>query len=643
MLFDWFNAREAVNVGASLADHFLPESGQGRSRPDSSKNGHGNLARFRERVVREVRPLRLNLFKRARLLNSFKWRLLEHGVDRAVADELTQTLILQIFDSSTAAAAPEGGGRSREAKGRSSGRVPLLLKEVDLRFAKGEYVEAVESLGEVLEIDPKHYFANNKLGAALCQLGRYAEAEEQFRRAIASKPSFADPYYNLGLLLYWKRELAGSESALRRAVKLDPRNAEALVSLGVTLGARGRLEDAKSCFEKALRVQPRSASALSGLGWLAATEGRFGDAERLLRQALEADPTKPYPLAALADVRRMTPADGEWLEAVQRMIAGGVAPNDECSLRYALGKYFDDIGKFSEAFAHYKRANELQKLIAKPYSRSGRVAYVDDMLRLYTRESIAASTGAHESAKPVFVVGMMRSGTSLVEQIIASHPQAVGAGELGFWTEATNKHHDVLRRQLPDTSLAGRLAESYLETLARHSREALRVIDKAPVNSDYLGLIHVIFPNARIIYLQRDPIDTCLSCYFQQFAAAPSFTMDLSDLAHYYREHYRLIEHWRSVLPSHRFLEVPYAELVANQEAWSRRMIEFVGLEWDPCCLEFHKTRRAVMTASSWQVRQRIYSSSVGRWRNYERHIGPLLELRELKSPTKSGWRKLKS
>jgi hypothetical protein len=158
------------------------------------------------------------------------------------------------------------------------------------------------------------------------------------------------------------------------------------------------------------------------------------------------------------------------------------------------------------------------------------------------------------------------------------------------------------------------------------------VVDKSNFNADRLGLIHSVFPNARIISVRRDPMDTCLSCYFQRFANAPSFTVDLKDLAHYYREHHRLMQHWRSVLPDSVLLEVPYAELVAEQEAWSRRILEFIGLEWDARCLEYYTTERPVLTASQWQVRQRIYPNSVGRWRNYKKFIGPLLQLRELES-----------
>jgi hypothetical protein len=327
----------------------------------------------------------------------------------------------------------------------------------------------------------------------------------------------------------------------------------------------------------------------------------------------------------------MTPDDKSWLEGVERALAGGLPPLEEARLRFAMGKYFDDLGNFSRAFELYKRGNQLHKLIASPYDRTSRTQFVDDMIRVCTSQRLARPReGSCESTKPVLVTGMPRSGTSLVEQIIASHPDAVGAGELHFWIDAARRLAESMRTDLPDAALTKRLADSYLKTLDRKSANALRIVDKSTFNSDHLGLIHWVLPKARIIYLRRDPVDTCLSCYFQDFANAASWTMDLADLTHYYREHHRVVAHWRSVLPADVFLAVPYAELVSDPETWSRRIIEFIGLEWDPRCLEFQQTKRAVVTASNWQVRQKVYSRSVGRWRNYEKFIRPLLELRNL-------------
>jgi tetratricopeptide (TPR) repeat protein len=636
MLLDWFNAREAAAVGASLADHFLPQtaSGAGETRaPRRSGGARPDLQRFRQRVSREARPLKLNLFKRAKLLGSFKWKLLEHGVDRNTVDELTHMLLMQLSGLRNDTGQSTLGYEPPSLKRLATRRIPSLLAEVDAHLARGEMAESAGLLQEVISIDPRFAVAHERLGAICFHLGRYGEAEAEFRRAIELKRRFADAHYNLGTLLRWKGNFAGSEECLRRAVKLNPQNVEALVSLGMTLGMRDRLSEARSYVERALRLSSRSASALCALGWLASMGGRFEEAEKHYRAALESDPKRPEAWALLAATRRMTDADNDWIEGAERTLQSGVPPITEAQLRFAMGKYFDDLGNFPRAFAEFKRANELQKMVAAPYDRAARIKFVDDMIRVYTPERLLQpAPGASDSEKPVFVVGMMRSGTSLVEQIIASHPRAFGAGELEFWVETVLKHQEALRRDLPDATLSKSLAEAYLKVLARHSATAERVVDKAPVNSDHLGVIRSVFPKARFIYMRRDPVDTCLSCYFQGFANAAPFTMELGDLAHYYREHHRLMNHWRAALPAGSLLEVPYAELVADQEAWSRKIIEFLGLEWDPRCLNFHQTERPVVTASSWQVRQRVYSSSVGRSKNYQKFIGPLLELRKLEN-----------
>lgn len=621
MLLNWFNAREAVAVGATLADHFRPREISSTASGSGPKDWRKDVQRFRQRIAHEARPLKLNLFKRAKLLNSFKWRLLEHGFDRGTADELTQVLLMQLCTKGIEWTTP--AGEAPRHKGPSSKRLSMLLAEADKRFADGEYAEAVERLEEALALDSRNADVHAKRGLALCCVGRYAEAEEALRRATAIKPHCGAAHLTLGILLRDRGEFAASETALRRAVKRDPRSHHALASLGLTLGMLNRLSEARGCLEKARRLKPQDPEVLCFCGWLEAIEGRFDEAERLYRATLNADPLHPGAWALLAGLRRMTDADHDWLTGAERTLARGLPPLEESKLRYAVGKYFDDLGKYSRAFEQYKRANDLRRQAAVPYDHVNRTKFVDQTIALYTRQRLAQPVeDASESARAVFVTGMMRSGTSLVEQIIASHPHAAGAGELDFWSVAARKRPDELHVR--------NLGESYLKVLEQHSPHAERVVDKSTFNTDHLGLIHVALPQARFVYVQRDPVDNCLSCYFQDFANVASFTMDLADLAHYYREHHRLISHWRSTLPQGVLLVVPYQELVADPEGWSRRIVEFIGLEWDSRCLEFHKTQRSVLTASNWQVRQPIYSRSIGRWRNYEKFIRPLLGLRDL-------------
>ncbi len=225
---------------------------------------------------------------------------------------------------------------------------------------------------------------------------------------------------------------------------------------------------------------------------------------------------------------------------------------------------------------------------------------------------------------------MPRSGTSLIEQIIASHPLAFGAGELTFWPTAGITCEPYLSNVKLNEKLSVELAKGYLEKLHQITPDAERVVDKLPGNFFHLGLIHSVFPEARIIHAQRNPIDTCLSIYFQNFNSGHTYAKDLNDLAHFYREYFRMMRHWRKVLPSSVLFELPYEALVEDNEHWSRALIDFVGLEWDERCLRFQDTERKVGTSSNWQVRQKIYKTSKERWRNYEKYVGPLLPLLEL-------------
>jgi tetratricopeptide (TPR) repeat protein len=637
MMLKWLDAREATAAGAALADDFYLQSGstlpRGRAK-QAGKHPQGQelqnfLQKFLQRIDQATRPLKLNVFKRAKLANSFKWRLLEKGVEKELVDELTQALVVRLTPGAAAAPAPAA---SRLRTGKLGAKEAKALHQAGTEnLNQGAYDEALACFEQLLRFDPRDAFAHNGAGIALARLARFAEAEDHLRRAIGIRESLPEAHFNLAGVLLTTGRFREAEMPLRRALKLKPDFLEARVTMGGTLVLIGRLPEARDSYEKALRAAPSDPVAIVGLGKIDALEGRFAEAEAAFRRALEIEPDAHYALAALAGLRRMTPADSNWVKRAEQVAASGLARYDEAALRFAIGKYYDDVGDFPQAFRSYQRGNELHRMAATRYSKETHARYVDDLVRTYTGEALAhAREGMSDSDRPVLVVGMPRSGTSLVEQIIASHPTAHGAGELEFWTGVVHKREQAVRSAMPGEAARHRLAREYLRVLDEHAPRASRIVDKAPMNADYLGLIHAVFPRARMIYLQRDPIDTCLSCYFQQFSAVLNFTMDLSDLADYYREHRRLIAHWRAALPPEVFLEVPYAELVTDQEKWIRRIIEFAGLPWDDRCLDFHKTARAVTTASSWQVRQKIYKTSVQRWRNYEKFIGPLRSLADL-------------
>jgi tetratricopeptide (TPR) repeat protein len=649
-VLDWFNVREAVAVGAALADQLGPNATlteATRARDKAAKAvTRSALQDLLRRADREVRSLRLNFYKRAKLANSFKWRLLENGVEKDVADEVTQALVLHLMSWGAAVSvggAAENSAHAREAAGKpassdasvrsasASGQAKGLLESGNQYFARGAYAEALNSYQSLLNLKPRNADALNNVGAALCKLGRYHEAEPYFRKAIERHSDYADAQSNLGAVLRWKGHFPEAEAALRRALKLKPDYVDARALLGLALAFQGRVRDARVQFQKALKLSPRHIDALLGMAQVATAEGRFDEAEALFARVLEINPRVPGAWAGRAGLRRMTTADAAWLMGAEEMARSGIVPVEEAALRFAMGKYGDDVGDFRRAFENYKRANELLKGFSDAYRPEVHSRFVDDLIGVYTPEVVAQlGQAAAASSKAVLVIGMPRSGTSLVEQILASHPAVNGAGELGFWSEAGRRYEAEIRRAPLVDSTRKQLAAGYARLLETFGADASRVVDKATANTDYLGLIYSVFPDARVIYVRRDPIDTCLSCYFQQFSHALNFTLDLSDLAHYYRQHQRLMAHWRQALPPGTILDVPYEELVADQQLWTRKMLEFIGLEWDQRCMDFHKTERPVATASYWQVRQEIYKSSVNRWRNYEKFIGPLLSLRKL-------------
>jgi len=580
-----------------------------------------------QRASVNLLALRLNFFKKAKLAQSFKWRLIEKGIAPDVADGYTQSLVLQLsgkisapLQRDRAAATPLGRLSPVEAK--------RLLAQANQCFERGAYADAAALYRNVVEFDPRDIGALFGLGNALSKMGFLAEAEQHLRRAIASMPGSAEASFKLGVVLRQRGELRESDIWLRRAIKLRPNFAEARIHHGITLLGLNRVREAKARFAKVLKTSPRNAEAIFLMGHVARVEGHFAEAEARFRDALKINPKMPHAWAALAGVRKMTTEDSTWLQVANNLLETTLSLDEEIELRFAIGKFCDDLNDYEQAFRSFKRANELLKAMAAPYDRDAREGFVDDMIRLYTAEVIAhANEGGSQSTKPIFVVGMPRSGTSLVEQIIASHPRARGAGELGFCDDSAQGHDSELRHKLHGSLQKQKLAQTYLRALEAKAGDAARVVDKAPVNSDYLGVIYSVFPNARIIYMRRDPIDTCLSCYFQYFSPAMNFSMDLADLSHYFVQHQRLMDHWRSVLPPQSVLEVPYRDLVADQESWIRKILEFSGLEWDERCLNFQATERAVATASAWQVRQKIYRTSVARWRKYEKFIGPLRRL----------------
>jgi len=504
-------------------------------------------------------------------------------------------------------------------------RAETLDEYAALLAGLGRYEASARCYRDLLGRTPRDARLHANLGFVLHSLGDFRAAIECCRRAIELEPRLPEARLHLGNSLLALNALYEADAAYRAGLEIAPDHAALHTAHAMAERALGRLADAEASTRRALALRPDAADTLALLGSLAIDHGRFDEAEDLLRKALAIDPELPEALGSLAALRKMSPADASWRDAAERVLARGLPVAHAINLHHALGKYYDDVDDRDAAFQHHRMGNELARRSRLRYDRAEMTQRVTRTVEAFDRNALAAlRPGGLASERPVFVVGMPRSGTSLTEQILASHPEVHGAGELLYWIFAADAERAATTEKRAAT--IAELGRAYLSGLATQATDASRVVDKLPVNFRNIGLIHAALPGARFIHLERNSLDTCLSIYFQGFSAAHLYATDFGDLAHYYHEYRRLMAHWRAVLPPQTLLEVRYEDLVDDPEGWSRRMLAHIGLPWDPRCLESHRTDRPVLTASNWQVRQPISKGSVDRWRRYERFIGPLRE-----------------
>jgi tetratricopeptide (TPR) repeat protein len=498
---------------------------------------------------------------------------------------------------------------------------------------RGRLAEAARCYRRALALDPRLAAAHSNLGRVLREQGELAEAVAACRRAVELEPNLVEGWHNLGLALDEAGQARDAATAYRRALALSPALVEARYALGRLLQQAGLYDDAVACYQEVVRSQPEHRDALYNMGLARYTQGDASGALECYDRALRIDPhhAGTHLNRALAKKHRPGDGDAEPIDALLRR--EDLSEEDAAKLHYALGKIHEDCGRYDEAFASFKRGNELRPKKTE-YSADAHCAQIDRLIRVFSPDLFAekADLGC-DSDLPVFIVGMPRSGTTLVEQILCSHPEVFGAGELPYFTEVISTLAGRLggSRPYPECvallgpEVAGSIAQGYLSVLRAYSESARRVTDKMPFNFRHLGLIEILFPKAWVVHCRRDPVDTCVSIYTTHFVHDQAYTHDLSDLGRHWRDYQRLMAHWRGILGG-RMLELGYEDLVADQEGQSRRLIEFLGLEWDARCLEFHRNRRPVLTSSTLQVRRPMYGDSVGRWRRYERYLAPLLE-----------------
>lgn len=519
----------------------------------------------------------------------------------------------------------------------------------------GDSRKAVRLIGKALTLTPKDPEMRSNLGNALARCGRLEEARKELERAVALAPDFAGGFNNLGLclrklgqpgraadafaqavrlmprqaLLYtnWGSALAemslleAAQEKLEIAIALDPKFAEAWNNLGLVQSRRRAWDAALASLETAAKLAPNAANVWVNLSTVERAFGRLDKARQAAEKALALAPDLPDAHQALAAAGRSENAEAEIARLERLLKSDSLTAAERSNSNFALGKLLDEVGNYASAFAAYKAANRDQASPFDPEATAERLEALTE--RFGSAFAQRLSNLASASERPVFVIGMPRSGTTLVEQIIASHPQAAGAGELGdierFLLACEEREGD------PSAQQVTAFIADYLETLERYGPGAARVVDKRPFNFLALGLIAALFPKARIVHCRRDPRDTSLSIFFTNFADKHGFSTRLKDIGRFYRDYDAMMARWRTLFPD-RLYEISYSALIADQEHESRALIAHLGLAWDPACLAFHQTLRPVDTPSDWQVRQPLTDRSLGRWRHYEAELAPLLE-----------------
>ena len=545
-------------------------------------------------------------------------------------------------------------------------QVTLLLASAAQLLRAGRPADAIAPLRDAALMQPFDAIIQHDLGLACLEVGRLQDAVAALQRAVAINPRYSDAFLRLGIASEKVGDIGGAIAAYDRATQLLPSLTEAWFRAGALVYELGHRDEAIGCFRRASATGGKTSFGRLGKARALLTEGRNPEAERVLRQTLAADPRNAMahdllgnllsefgrfdearecferaigiaPLLAgcyydLVRCRPVTSADDGLLQRMDAALATpGLEAAQRLRLHLAIGKAADDLGDYALAMQHFDAADDVRRGSA-PFDSAAFNIEIDRLIARCTPElmALAPELGSRD-ATPVLILGMPRSGTTLVEQIVSMHPE-VGAGdELHFWNERGAAWHlscstgnASAGNQKPFLAKA---AADYLGVLHEISPKTARVTDKMPFNFLWAGLIHLTFPRATIIHCRRAAVDTAVSIHQTHFHPSLAFPTGGAELVAYFHSYRRLMDHWRSVLPADRFIEVDYEELTRATEPVIRRIIAACGLSWHDACLRPESNPRAVRTPSKWQTRQPIYRTSVARWRRYEPWLGPLRAL----------------
>lgn len=531
-------------------------------------------------------------------------------------------------------------GRDEEAERALDDSFELDPERKDLVQAlehqqAGEFGKAEVICREILRRDPRNVNATRMLGTLARDLGKPRLAARMLRNAVKLEPEFFGARMDLARALIEIDELDECEPVVRGAIRLQPELPQPYALLGNLYSKRGDFESAVEAYKQALEKQPNHGASLAAMGHALKTIGRQEESIDSYRDCISKFPDFGEAYWALANLKTFRFSDEE-VAVMEQAVENDKLPDEtRVNFNYSLGKALEDNGDYDRAFAAYARGNALRRP-NENYDPVHTEMVHDQIIDTITSDFVARNAGFGDpDDAPIFIVGLPRSGSTLIEQILASHSLVDGTHELPdlpriIKTINDQRPHDVgypeaLQHYGEDLATLGR---QYIEATRRYRKGAPYFTDKMPNNFASIGLLAVILPNAKIVNARRHPLDSCMGCFKQLFYKGQSFTYDLVELGEYYLEYERLMAHWNEILPG-KVLDVRYEDMVADQEGQTRGLIEHCGLPWEEQVLRFYETDRAVNTASSEQVRQPIYSKSVNSWRRFEDHLEPLIEVLE--------------
>lgn len=500
-----------------------------------------------------------------------------------------------------------------------------FLDQVRLEAASDQFARS-------LSILPDQSPVLHNLGTAFYLLGRDMEAARAFDRALVLSPNSINSYLSLGQVLLSQTNPGEAAKCARRALKLNPKLAEGHLLLASALVEDSLTGEAEFHLKKAIELNPQDSKAHGLLGQRFQSLGKFDEANSHLRKSMELEPKQGFAYFAFVHNNKIVENDRPLIEKMESLVKeGGLDPRQTMFLYYGLGRAFESLKEYEKAIANFDHANFVARKLKfgdAKFDRQGYAREFDWLISTFSKQFIETHrSSGNPSDVPIVIVGMMRSGTTLAEQILSSHRSIGAAGEHRFWPLSRLGLFGKDKKAFNPDWLP-QYGARYLDALRKVAPQSEYVTDKMPANYEMLGAIHTSLPNAKIIHMRRNPVDTCVSIYATPNRVPVEFAYDRSNIVFAYKQYLRLMEHWRAVLPADRFIEVNYEDVVSDREFQARRMLDLIGLEWDEAMLHHESNQRNVITPSLWQVRQPIYTSSVERWRRYEPWLGPFEELK---------------